>query len=251
MRSCLSKPRPDLRPDRRPDWLTARPFAHRGLHGDGVSENGMAAFDAAIAAGHGIECDVRLSRDGVAFVFHDAILARMVGRHAAVAALDVATLDGITLPDGGAVPRLSALLERCGGRVPLLIEIKAEGRDVEPLCTAVARDLADWADAPVAVMSFNPWAIGWFVRHRPRQLRGLVVTQQGKGRLRGAIERALALWVSKPDFLACDIRDLPSRLSRRFRAKGLPVLTWTVRRTDDRARAAARADQIIYENGHD
>ena len=29
----------------------------------------MAAFDAAIAAGHGIECDVRTSRDGVAFIF--------------------------------------------------------------------------------------------------------------------------------------------------------------------------------------
>jgi glycerophosphoryl diester phosphodiesterase len=69
--------------------------------------------------------------------------------------------------------------------------------------------------------------------------------------LHGAIERALALWMSKPDFLACDIRDLPSRLSRRFRAKGLPVLTWTVRRTDDQARATAHADQIIYENGHD
>jgi glycerophosphoryl diester phosphodiesterase len=232
---------------RRPDWLTDRPFAHRGLHGGGRSENGMAAFDAAIAAGLGIECDVRASRDGVAFVFHDAALARMVGRPDRVAMLDAATLDAARLPDGGAIPRLSALLAHCNGQVPLLVEIKADDRHVAPVCAAVARDLDPWPDAPVAVMSFNPYAVRWFARQRPRQLRGLVVTQQGKGRWRGAIERALALWRAKPDFVACDIRDLPTRFSTRARAAGLPVLSWTVRSQDERARAAAHADQIIFE----
>ncbi|WP_445190707.1 glycerophosphodiester phosphodiesterase family protein [Sphingobium sp. HWE2-09] len=211
----------------------------------------MAAFEAAIAAGFGIECDVRASRDGVAFVFHDATLSRMAGRDDRVADLDAVVLDGVTLPDGGAIPRLSTLLTRCGGRVPLLVEIKAEGRAVDAICAAVARDLAAWPDAPVAVMSFNPWAMRWFVRQRVGQYRGLVVTQQGKGAMRGGIERTLALWLSKPDFLACDIRDLPSRLSRRCRAKGLPVLTWTVRSEADRVRGAAHADQIIFERAHD
>ncbi|MEC3912540.1 glycerophosphodiester phosphodiesterase family protein [Sphingobium sp. CR2-8] len=235
----------------RPDFPIDRPFAHRGLHGVRASENGMAAFDAAIAAGYGIECDVRASRDGVAFVFHDATLGRMGASDEALAALDATALDGMMLPDGGVVPRLSALLARCGGRVPLLVEIKTEGRDVDPVCAAVARDLAGWPDAPVAVMSFNPWAIRWFVRQRVGQYRGLVVTQQGKGRIGGAIERALALWLSAPDFLACDIRDLPSRLSRRARMQGRPVLTWTVRSAADRARAAIHADQIIFEISHD
>ena len=47
------------------------PFAHRGLHGSGLVENSRAAFDAAVAAGHGIELDVQASRDGEAIVFHD------------------------------------------------------------------------------------------------------------------------------------------------------------------------------------
>ncbi|WP_405053540.1 glycerophosphodiester phosphodiesterase family protein [Sphingobium sp. WCS2017Hpa-17] len=211
----------------------------------------MAAFDAAIAGHFGIECDVRASRDGVAFVFHDAALTRMTGRDAAVAALDAAILDQITLPDGGAIPRLSALLTRCGGQTPLLVEIKADGRQVEAVCAAVARDLAAWPDAPVAVMSFNPWAVRWFVRQRVGQVKGLVVTQQGKGWLRGWIERALALWLSTPDFLACDIRDLPSRLSRHAQARGLSVLTWTVRSEADRASAASHAAQIIFERARD
>ena len=211
----------------------------------------MAAFEAAIAAGYGIECDVRASRDGVAFVFHDAMLARMTGVAGGVGAREAADLDAMVLPDGGAIPRLAALLERCGGGVPLLIEIKVRGRIVAPLCAAVTRDLAAWCDAPVAIMSFNPLVLRWFGRFAPRVVRGLVVTQQGEGMMRGKIGRALALWLGKPDFLACDIRDLPSPFASRARAKGLPVLTWTVRSDDDQARAARHADQIIFERPPD
>lgn len=234
------------RPDRL-SWLTARPFAHRGLHGAGISENGMAAFDAAIAAGCGIECDVRASRDGVAFVFHDAMLARMTGVAGSLGARDAADLDAMVLPDGGVIPRLAALLERCGGGVPLLVEIKVQGRTVAPLCAAVARDMAAWCDAPVAIMSFNPLVLRWFGQCAPQVARGLVLTQQGKGAVRGMIARALALWLGKPDFLACDIRDLPSPFASHARAKGRPVLTWTVRSDDEQARAARHADQIIFE----
>ena len=209
----------------------------------------MAAFDAAIAAGHGIECDVRASRDGVAFIFHDADLQRMTGQPVRIAALPAAALDQMRLPDGGAIPRLSALLARCEGRVPMLVEIKAPGRHVAALCAAVARDLAEWSDAPIAIMSFNPHVLRYFARQRKRQLRGLVVTQQNKGAVRGRIERALALWLGRPDFLACDIRDLPSPFADHARRRGLPVLSWTVRSPADHARAGRHADQIIYEDG--
>lgn len=211
----------------------------------------MAAFAAAIEAGHGIECDVRVSRDGVAFVFHDADLGRMTGRDGSVEGLAAAALDRMRLPDGGPVPRLSALLALCGGRVPLLIEAKARGWTVGPLCRAVAAELIGWNDAPIGLMSFNPWAVWRLREQRAGQLFGLVVTRRGKRRLRGAIERRLALWMANPDFLACDICDLPSRLSRQARARGMPVLTWTVRSDAERARAAAYADQIIHEAPHD
>ncbi|MCP1469901.1 glycerophosphoryl diester phosphodiesterase [Sphingobium sp. OAS761] len=241
----MSGPRPDRA------FLTARPFAHRGLHGPCASENGMAAFDAAITAGFGIECDARASRDGVAFLFHDAGMARMTGRDDRIAALDAVAIDAITLPDGGTIPRLSGLLARCGGRVPLLVEIKAPDRQVGPLCMSVARAADAWPGAPVAVMSFNPAVGRWFARHRPATVRGLVVTAQGKGVLRGRVERTLALLLAKPDFLACDIRDLPSSFTRRARARGLPVLSWTVRTDAERARASVHADQMIFERPHD
>lgn len=238
------------RPDAFP-FLTARPFAHRGLHGGRVSENGMAAFTAAIAAGFGIECDVRLSRDGVAIVFHDATLVRMAGENGMVADHDAAAIDRLMLPDGGGVPRLRALLDLCGTDVPLLIEMKVDGRHVAPICASVADDLARRPKTPAAVMSFNPIAMAWFRHRRPAIARGLVVTHQDKPRWRGAIGRALALWLAKPDFIACDIRDLPSFLSSHARRRGMPVLTWTVRSEEERARAAQHADQIIFERVHD
>lgn len=211
----------------------------------------MAAFKAAIAADYGIECDVRVSRDGVPFVFHDVDLQRMSGRAEAIAALDADALDDMRLPDGGVVPRLSALLALCGDRTPLLVEIKAEGAQVRALCQGVADALAGHEAAPVAIMSFNPHVVRWFARQRNGQRRGLVMTLQGKGRLRRAVEQALALWIARPDFLACDIRDLPTALSRRARARGMPVLTWTVRCTADHERAACHADQIIFEAARD
>lgn len=242
MRSCLS-----VRPERTA-FLTERPFAHRGLHGAGVSENGMAAFDAAISAGYGIECDVRLSRDGVAMVFHDATLERMIDAAGTIADSDADALRRIFLRDGGAIPRLAQLLAVLDG-MPLLIEMKRKGRRVARLCAAVAGDLAAYPEARAAVMSFHPLVVRWFARHAPGVMRGLVMTQQGEG-WRGPLKRALALWLAKPDFLACDVRDLPSTFTARARSRGLPVLTWTVRSDAERERAARHADQIIFENPH-
>lgn len=207
----------------------------------------MAAFSAAIAGQSGIECDVRLSRDGVAIVFHDALLQRMTGATGAIGDHDAAAIDRLMLPDGGAVPRLRDLLHLCGTDIPLLIEIKVDGRHVAPTCAAVAEELERRPKALAAVMSFNPMAIRWFARRRPDAVRGLVVTEQNKRGWRGRIGRALALWAAKPDFIACDIRDLPSSLSARSRQRGMPVLTWTVRSEEERACAALHADQIIFE----
>ena len=64
---------------RAPDWLTARPVAHRGLHdlARGVVENMPAAALAAVAGNFAIECDIQLTADGEAMVHHDDALGRL------------------------------------------------------------------------------------------------------------------------------------------------------------------------------
>src|SRR5215472_13684725 len=61
------------------DWLSARPLAHRGLHDEqnGIIENTQSAFAAAVAARYGIECDLQISGDGEAMVYHDDVLGRL------------------------------------------------------------------------------------------------------------------------------------------------------------------------------
>jgi glycerophosphoryl diester phosphodiesterase len=226
--------------------LIARPFAHRGLHGGGRIENSRAAFAAAIAAGSGIELDVQASADGEAMVFHDADLARLADARGALAAWSAAELGRFRLNGSDeTIPTLSEILALIAGRAPLLIEVKSPNRSVAALCRSVAAALSGYRGA-VGVMSFNPEVGRWFARRAPERLRGLVVTEQKKG-LRGFAERPLALWRSRADFLAYDIRDLPSRFAGARRASGMPVLTWTVRTLAERARAAEYASQIIYE----
>jgi glycerophosphoryl diester phosphodiesterase len=229
--------------------LTAAPFAHRGLHGPGRIENSRAAFEAAIARGHGIELDVRASRDGEAMVIHDERLDRLAGQPGEVAARSAAELAALRLAGSQeTIPPLYEILRLVAGRVPLLIEVKAPDRRVAGLCLAVFRSLAGYR-GPVGVMSFNPEVPRWFAVHAPRLLRGLVVTESGRRGIRGRLARHLAFWRARPDFLAYDIRDLPSRFARRHRRRGVPVLTWTVRSEADHCRADRHADQVIYETG--
>ena len=74
--------------DLRLAWLTARPIAHRGLHARdaGRIENSPAAARAAIEHGFAIECDVQLSADGEAMVFHDFRLDRLTAESGPVVA---------------------------------------------------------------------------------------------------------------------------------------------------------------------
>ncbi|MEA3000487.1 MAG: hypothetical protein QOH04_1269 [Sphingomonadales bacterium] len=223
------------------------PFAHRGLHGGGRVENSNGAFRAAAEAGYGIELDVQLSRDGWPMVFHDDRLDRLTNKSGPLAALTASELRSIRLYTSNEVmPTLREALEIVWARVPVLIEVKAPDRHVAPLCEAVARALEGYA-GPVGVMSFNPEVGAWFARRAPERLRGLVVSERGKKGLRGRLGRRLALWRSRADFLAYDIRDLPSPFAAAARARGVPIYTWTVRSEADRARGAAHADQIIFE----
>jgi glycerophosphoryl diester phosphodiesterase len=231
----------------RADWLRGAVYAHRGLHGAGAVENSPTAFARAIAAGLGIECDVQLSADGAAMVFHDYTLDRLTGASGKLALRTAAELAQIALGNSDAIPRLEDLLAQVGSKVPLLIEIKAQPRGRRAaLCRAVHHAL-DGYTGPHAVMSFDPRIVRWFARHAPHTVRGLVVTEEHHRGMLGALRRHGALWLARAQFLAYDVCDLPSRFAASQRARGLPLLTWTVCSPALRRRAADHADAPIAE----
>lgn len=234
--------------ERRIAWLAGITFAHRGLHGPDVPENSLKGFALAIERGLGIECDIQRAYDGQAMVFHDWELDRLTGESGPVGKRSSGQLRALRLAGSGeGIPTLRQLLDLVGSRVPLLIEIKSR-REIKPnaVCLAVRRVLEGYR-GPHAVMSFDPRVPRWFATHSPATTRGLVVTEEDDWGIRGRLRRHCALWHARPDFLAYDIRDLPSRFAAAQRARGLPVATWTVRSPELRERAAEHADAPIAE----
>lgn len=233
---------------KRVGWMGEWTYAHRGLHGSDVPENSRAAFAAAIAAGMGIECDVQRSQDRRAVVFHDWDLDRLTGETGPVADRSAEDIEKITLStNGDHIQSLERFLDSVAGQVPVLIEIKSRrDRRVQPLCLAVHRALEGYRGHH-AVMSFDPRVSRWFARHSRNTIRGLVVTEENAKSLVGRWRRHSALWIAKPDFLAYDIRDLPSTFAAAQRRRGLPVLSWTVRSAIHRELISSHADAAIAE----
>ena len=231
-----------------PDWLTRHTFAHRGLHSFGIPENSRAAMEAALAGGFAIECDVQMSGDHVPLVFHDWELDRLTSERGKVAAKPVDELCQLTLGETDqTIWTLSELLELVDGRVPILIEVKSLPHfAIREACTSIAKVIANYF-GPLAVMSFDPRMGEWFAKHAPQHTRGLVCTDTLDHGWKHAWRQPHALERAQPDFLACDIRDLPNTVCSLWREAERPLLTWTVRTGDLREKALGITDALIAE----
>ncbi len=237
----------------RPQWITDRPIAHRGLHDSShaIPENSLAAFDAAAAAGHPAELDVRATVDGVAVVFHDFELARLTGEDGTIDGVDSASVSSLFLDGTGqSVPLLVDVFDAVAGRVPLLIEVKNEGVPgiVEE---ATLRAIEEYTGA-VAVQSFNPFTLRWFARNALELPRGLLSGEFRDADMNPALGRKLRnlemIEVASPHFIGYDVRCLPFERLTSLREGGMPVLGWTVRSADEETESRRFCDNIIFED---
>jgi glycerophosphoryl diester phosphodiesterase len=243
---------------RAPDWLTARPVAHRGLHdaSRGVIENMPSAFKAAIAGNFAIELDVQLTADGEAIVHHDDVLGRLNPGAEKLTALTAAQLKQV--PFKGTTDRMITLGELCdltAGRVPLVIEIKSHFAGDRRLVARVAEVLRSYP-GPAVAMSFDPDQVMALKDLAPQVVRGIVAqrtydddywtkTSAAQRHEMTALRHAFR---TKPHFVAYWVNELPAPapwIARNI--FGCPLLTWTVRTPEQRASAARHADQMIFE----
>jgi glycerophosphoryl diester phosphodiesterase len=227
------------------EFLKRRPIAHRGLH-DGnkiVWENTLSAFERAIAAGFGIECDLQYAADAVPVVFHDDDMERLCNLKADIRSKTAGELSLVTI--GGTadkVPSLRQLLRLVKGRVPLLIELKGRKGDDEGFASAVLEALEDYA-GEVALMSFDPWLL-----EDLRQLDSPVplgLTAEGETESEFAAHRkAMELGL---DFVSYAIRHLPNAFTSGLKSQGVPVLSWTIRTPEQAVHSRLHADQMTFE----
>ena len=239
---------------RSPDWLRNSPFAHRGLHGreTNAPENSIAAFQAAMARGYGIELDVQMTADGKLVVFHDADLFRMTTYRGAVADLPYDHLTQLRLDDGEhVIPLLQDVLDLVADSVPILIEVKNEAApgDVEQ---ELVRLLSAYGGR-VALQAFNPRVVRWFASHLPHVPRGQLAGSLSNTVLprwkRLLLSSLLVCVYSRPSFVNYELTGL-SRLKRSTIRYGLgaQLLLWTIRTCEDLRQAMAFDGNIVFED---
>lgn len=238
-----------------------RPIAHRGLHDASVGriENTAPAFEAAIAAGFGIECDLRPARDGTPFVFHDPTLDRLVDAEGPLASRTPGELSALRYRALN-TPLLSysGFLELVAGKVPLLVEIKSDWDAPDSRFLSAVAELSLAYRGPLALMSFDPAVMAVMRTLAPALPRGIV-----SGRYEGPdwwpdaidVERAFRLshclesGPARPGFFAYEVDALPTPVMRFARdVMRLPIFAWTVRSPDQLACARAWADAPIFEH---
>lgn len=243
---------------RAPDWLTARPVAHRGLHdaARGIIENMPGAAQAAVAGNFSIECDIQLTSDGEAMVHHDDALGRLTEGSGALLEKTAAELKAVKFRD--TPERMMTLGDLCAlvaGRVPLVIEVKSHFDCDRKLVTRMAEVLASY-QGPVVGMSFDPDQVLALREKMPALPRGVVAEREytaadwpeATPAQRRGMEHLRHAFRTRPHFIAFWVNELPAAapwIARHI--FGLPLLTWTVRTPEQRERAARYADQMIFE----
>lgn len=231
-------------------------YAHRGLHGNGIPENSMAAFRAALEGGYGIELDIHLMKDGDLGVIHDSSLKRTTGDDVLITELTVEQLKDHRLEGTEeTIPTFSQVLELFAGKAPLIIELKADGSNQRQLVNAAVKAMEGYG-GPWCMESFDPRCVYWLKKDHPNVIRGQLAENffAGGGRLHPAIKFALTHnllnFLTLPDFVAykfADRRSTPTNAvwQRLWKVQGV---SWTLRSQRDHDTAVAEGWLPIFES---
>ncbi|MBP6852412.1 MAG: glycerophosphodiester phosphodiesterase [Rhodoferax sp.] len=213
-------------------WPYPRWVAHRGA-GKLAPENTLAAFRLGAAHGYRMfECDVKLSRDDVPFLMHDATLNRTTNSRGVGGALDWQVLSQLDAGSwhsrahaGEPLPTLDNIARFCLSNGYFLnIEIKPTPGTERHTGEVVARHAARlWAGASVAPLmtSFDIEALEGAQSAQPELPRGLLLDVPTVG----WIETALRLGCVA---VVCNHGLWDNSTVRQARSAGLRCLSYTV-----------------------
>lgn len=205
--------------------------AHRGFHEVEI-ENSMAAFRAARMQGAEMfELDVRLTKDLVPVIFHDANLQRIAGRPEYVSELTLSELKQLTN-----LPTLQEVLADEVSPKLINIELKSpalwDGR-FEKAVAAVVH--AAQAESRVMFSSFNPLCLYRLSRYIPEVPRALLATGEDDVDNKIYLKK---LWLApyvKLHLLHLDWRHVTTEDIQKYKSRGIPVALWTVNDADKAA----------------
>jgi glycerophosphoryl diester phosphodiesterase len=213
-------------------------FGHRGARAY-APMNTLPSFEMAAQMGaHGVEFDVRRSKDGMLVILHDPTIDGTSNGNGAVADMTFAALRELDFGAwmgeqfaGAQIPTLDEVFELIGRRLLMNVEIKAEhlsggGIEAQVAATIARHNLAD----RILVSSFNPLTVRRCAKVMPHILRGLLVETETP------FERARLLDTLQIQALHPYYPYIDDAYMAQARARGLAVNTWTVNDPADAVR---------------
>ena len=240
---------PDIRSLK--DWG----YAHRGLHREGVPENSMAAFRAALEKGYGIELDIHLMKDGNLAVIHDASLKRTAGADVQIEDLTAEDLENYRLEGTDEkIPLFRDVMALFEGKAPMIVELKPVKGNHGVLAEAACEILKDYQGV-YCMESFDPRCVRWLKQNRPEIIRGQLtenfVANDRKLHpvIRFALTHNLLNFTTVPDFVAYKFADRRDSFTTALcrRVWGLLGVAWTIRTQEDYDRAVQEGWLPIFE----
>ena len=235
------------------------PIAHRALHdaSKGVYENCRSAIIAAIEHGYAIEIDLQLSADGRAMVFHDDTLDRLTDKHGDVSDYTAAELTQIKVGSGqDVIEPLEDILRLVDGRVPLLIELKDQSRQLSQTDGRLEQatiDALSLYEGAVAVMSFNPHMIATMAKLSSDLPLGLTTGSFMDPSWGIDAERIAHLSQitdfdpKRYSFVSHFALELAAPCIQMLKDQGTAIFTWTIRSPEAEAVARQTVDNITFE----
>lgn len=231
----------------------AQYIAHRGLYdNDGdAPENSMAAYEKAASAGYGIELDVRMTDDCQLVCFHDADLSRATGASGRVEDRSLGKLLDLRLfHSQEPIPIFWEVLQNIHGRVPLIVEIKAErDSDIDQLCREVVFCL-DAYEGDYCIESFHPKVVHWFRKNHAQVVRGqLTERYESEGVLSLLLTWCVFNFLTKPDFIAYNKKDIHTKAFEFLRyVCGASMVGWTIQSAYEIEEMRECYDVFIFEH---
>lgn len=216
-------------------------YAHRGLHGNGIPENSMAAFRRALEHGYGIELDIHLMKDGSLAVIHDSSLQRTANQNVDIEDLTKEDLPSCFLQGTTeTIPLFSDVMALFEGKAPMIVELKPRGDNYAELTQAAVKIMENY-NGPYCMESFDPRCIKWLHDHAPHIIRGQLACNFMKGSsaispvLRFALTHNLLNFATVPDFIAYEFGARKATPNNALCRKiwGIQGVSWTIRSLED------------------
>ncbi len=194
---------------------------HRGAAGR-APENTLASFQRAVDTGaDAVECDVRVSLDGVPVIMHDESVDRTTNGTGNIAELNLSYLRQLEAGRTERIPTLRETLDLCRGKIELEIELKT---DLDG--SLIVSEVREAGNTEIRFISFSVKALSMVMDLAPEFPRSLLC-----GRIDpDYVARARAC---EADVISVNFKNMIPETAADIHDNGFKAAVWTPNTPED------------------